>query len=154
MDRLQKSYDRVPHGWLQLVLEAISAPAIVRRSIARLIPMWESMFAMRTDDGPVQTNLTFKRGLFQGDFLSPLLFWFCIAPKSQALRLTAAGYRSKHGSVPVTHQFNMDDLKLYAQTQKDMADKLGIVDCVKTAVGMEFGLRKCAVAHIVTGKVV
>ena len=150
----KKAYDRVPHGWLELVLEAISAPAIVRRSIARLIPMWESKFTMRTDDGPVQTNLTFKRGLFQGDSLSPLLFCLCIAPISQALRSTAAGYRSKRGSVPATHQFYMDDLKLYAQTRKDLADKLGIVDRVTTAVGMELGLRKCAVAHMEKGKVV
>ena len=34
----QKAYDRVPHGWLKLVLQLIGAPDDVRHCISSLLP--------------------------------------------------------------------------------------------------------------------
>ena len=55
---------------------------------------------------------------------------------------------------PVTHLFFMDDLKMYAESQETLGDTLGVMDRVSHVVGMELGLRKCAVPHVRHGKVV
>ena len=48
--------------------------------------------------------------------------------------------------------FFMDDLKVYAKGAKTLGATLELVDRVSHAVGMELGLRKCAVTHIKQGK--
>ena len=48
----------------------------------------------------------------------------------------------------------MDDLKVYGESSNALGDTLRVVDRVSRVVGMEFGLRKCAVAHIKCGKYV
>ena len=55
---------------------------------------------------------------------------------------------------PVTHLFFMDDLKVFADSGDALRDTLRVVDRVSLAVGMELGLRKCAVAHINRGRYV
>ena len=55
---------------------------------------------------------------------------------------------------PVTYLFFMDDLKVYAKSSNALGDTLRVVDRVSRAVGMEFGLRKCAVAHVKRGQYV
>ena len=55
---------------------------------------------------------------------------------------------------PVTHLFFMDDLKMYAESQETLGDTLVVMDRVSHVVGMELGLRKCAVPHVRHGKVV
>jgi hypothetical protein len=50
---------------------------------------------------------------------------------------------------PCPYQFFMDDLKLYVRSRKALRRALEIVDRVSSAVGMELGLRNCAVATVV-----
>lgn len=49
----------------------------------------------------------------------------------------------------LTHLFFMDDLKVYARCQAELEHSLLKVDEVSRAVGMEWGLRKCAVVYVV-----
>ena len=46
----------------------------------------------------------------------------------------------------------MDDLKVYAKSSKALGATLTVVDRVSCVVGMELGLRKCAIAHVQCGK--
>ena len=147
----QKAYDRVPHGWLKLVLQFIGAPDDVRHCISGLLPKWKSTFGIGVGDDAVRVDLNYHRGLFQGDSLSPLLFCLCIAPLSHALRL-GPGYKCVHLDHPMTHLLFMDDLKVYARSPTTLETALGVVDRVSRAVGMELGLRKCAVAHVASGR--
>ena len=101
----------------------------------------------------VKTELKFQRGFFQGDSLSPLLFCPSIAPISHALRETS-GFRVPYLGSPVMHLFIMDNLKVYAENQEVLGDTLKVVDRVSSVVGMGLDLRKCAVAHIMGGKVI
>ena len=98
-------------------------------------------------------NSSYRRGVFQGDSLSPLLYCLSIAPISHALRKTG-GYRMPYLDKPVTHQYFMDDLKVYAESSTALGATLEVVDRVSRAVGMELGLRKCAIAHVKRGKYV
>ena len=92
----QKAYDRVPHGWLLEVLKAISVPTVILQCCKTLIGKWETVFNIRSGTETVGTgSVKYKRGLFQGDSLSPLLFCLCIAPLSTALN-DLRGIGSRH----------------------------------------------------------
>ena len=122
-------------------------------AFANLCTKFCSEFCVGVGKDAVRTDLQFRRGLFQGDSLSPLLFCLSIAPISHALRETM-GAIVPYLDHPVTHLFFMDNLKVYAESSDALGDTLRVVDRVSRAVGMELGLRKCAVAHIKRGKYV
>ena len=50
---------------------------------------------------------------------------------------------------PVTHQLFMDDLKVHACSKWGLSTTVNVLERVFKAIGMELGLRKCAVAHMV-----
>ena len=58
--------------------------------------------------------IRFKRGLYQRDSLSPLLFCLCVVPLSEMLRCSG-GFRSEFQQEPLTHLSFMDDLKCYEE---------------------------------------
>ena len=146
----QKAYDRVPHGWLLKVLKTIRAPKGVIRVIKDLLPKWESEFTTGRGAEAFSIPVTFRRGLFQGDSLSPLLFCLCVVPLSHALQ-RESGLR--FGTERITHLFFMDDLKVYAGSRQDLKRMLRVVDQASEAVGMALGLRKCAAVLVSQGKV-
>ena len=151
----EKAYDRVPHKWVTSVLDTVRAPRWVRSTVGRLQPMWQTVMSVRSARGTVRTRpIVYKRGLFQGDALSPLLFCLAILPLSHALR-KLNGYRIRRSTVKgsITHMLYMDDLKLYAESPAALTEALSVVDRVASAVGMKLGLRKCGVAHMQKGKV-
>lgn len=146
-----KAYDRVPHDWILEMLDTIKAPEPLRRCVAALIPKWQSEFKCGMGRAAVRTDLVFKRGLFQGDSLSPLLFCLCIAPLSSALRATS-GFKSRVLGSSISHTLFMDDLKVYGGCKSSLRYMLTLIDRVSKAVGMQLGLSKCAVAHLVAGR--
>jgi len=150
----QKAYDRVPHEWLSWMLSAMKAPFSVQYTLDHLRKKWSSVFCVGFGSGAVATELEYRRGLFQGDSLSPLLFCLSIAPLSKALRESMRGFKVPYMGTPVSHLFFMDDLKVYAANASALGAALETVDEVSQAVGMKLGLRKCAVAHIKGGKLV
>ena len=146
-----KAFDRVLHGCLLEVLDSIRALAYWRCCVANLLLLWVTQFKLGFGRNTVKVDLHYRRGLFQGDSLSPLLFCLSIVPLSHALR-SIDGYKSRSFGGRVTHLLFMDDLKVYARDERAMKKALSLVDRVSKAVGMELGLRKCAVANILRGK--
>ena len=61
--------------------------------------------------------------------------------------------RIVYGAPSYTSVF-MNDLKVNAESSVALIDTMRVVDRVLREVGMELGLRKCAVAHIKRGKCV
>ena len=108
---------------------------------------------MRKERSAVKSKLMLKRGLFQGDSLSPPLFCLIIVFISHALR-EMVQFKVLYLDTPATHLFFMDDLKVYAENQEVLGDTVKVADRVSHVVGMELGLQKCAIVHIKCGKVV
>ena len=54
----------------------------------------------------------------------------------------------------MTHLLYMDDLKLYASNASRLEEVVRTVEKVSGELGMRLGLRKCAVLHMVGGRVV
>ena len=143
----RKAFDLVPHVWIRKALRAIRAPRLVRRMVDILMPGWKTDIEVWTAGGKRRLPICLKRGLFQGDSLSPLLFCLCVSPLSHGLR-ERAGFRSVFQGSPVTHLMYMDDLKVYEESPEKLVDTVAVVEDVSTAIGMTLGLRKCAVAHM------
>lgn len=122
----RKAYDMTPHRWIT--------------------NKWQTDITVKTQQGIAKIPITLRRGLFQGDSLSPLLFCLTVAPLSNELR-EGRGFRSEFQRHPVTHLMFMDDLKVYEENSEKLESTLRKVEDISTAIGMSLGLRKCAVAR-------
>lgn len=119
--------------WINKVLKAIRAPVEVRRLVRKLVPLWKTEIEIQTTNGPKSIPVQLKRGVFQGDSLSPLLFCMCIAPLSRELR-KRPGFSSRYQAEPVKHMFFMDDLKVYEQDKETLDETAEIVEDVSGAM--------------------
>ena len=86
-------------------------------------------------------KINIKRGIFQGDSLSPLLF--CISFISLSLESNSSGYGYKFGTERITFFFYIDDLKLYAKDDSEFEELLRIVKVFSDDIGKEFELSNC-----------
>ena len=112
---------------------------------------WKTQLTLTHESGTLMSdNINIKRGIFQGDSLSPLLFCISLIPLS--LELNSLGYGYKIRTERITHLFYMDDLKLYAKDDSELEGLLRIVKGFSDDIGMEFGLSKCAKATFKRGK--
>ena len=99
-------------------------------------------------------NVKIKRGIFQSDSLSPLLFVLVMIPLTLVLRQTKAYCEVKKGGKKINHLLFMDDLKLFAKNE-DQIDSLGNTAIIFSEhIKMEFGLQKCGVLIVKKRKVV
>ena len=62
-------------------------------------------------------EVNIRRGSFQGDSLSPLLFAVCLLPLTHVLKAAAPGYYFARIGQKVNHLFFKDDLTLYASNE-------------------------------------
>ena len=65
--------------------------------------------------GKSLTETKIKRGIFQGDTLSPLLFIIAMMPLNHKLRKCTTGYKLSRSQEKINHLMYMDDIKLFAK---------------------------------------
>ena len=63
-------------------------------------------------------NLNINNGIFQGNWLSPLLFRIALIPVSIELKNKKYGYKIE--TKKITHLFYMDHLKFYKKNDDDL----------------------------------
>ena len=73
--------------------------------------------------GKLLGEVDIRRGIFQGDSLSPLLFVLCMVPLTWLLRRTKAGYECNNKEFNLNHLLFMDDLMFFAKS-KNQIDSL------------------------------
>ena len=95
-----------------------------------------------------------KRGIFQGDSLSPLVFVLALITLSSILRKARAAYEFSENKEKINHLLFMHDLKLYSRSEKGLDSLVQTVRVFSEHIGMEFGIEKCAILVMEKGKIV
>ena len=107
---------------------------------------------MLTSKNEVLGEVEIKRGIFQGDTLSPLLFVIVLIPLSMILREMQCGYQLTKDGKTINHLLFMDDLKLYGKTERELNSLVNTVHGFSEDIGMKFGMDKCNVMMMTRGK--
>jgi hypothetical protein len=85
-----------------------------------------------------------RRGIFQGDSLSPLLFCIVLIPLINELNRADCGYQIHGTERKISHLLYMDDLKLLSRNENDLKNEIKIVQTISKNININFGLEKCA----------
>ena len=145
----KKAYDFVPHSWISECMEMFGIAENVRNFLQRSMGQWKLSL---TSNGEDLGTVDVKRGIFQGDSLSPLLFVLSMIPLSLVLRKVNACYEWGKKEYKLNHLLFMDDLKLFGKNEEQIDSLVNTVHIFSTDIGMEFGLRKCGVVTLKRGK--
>ena len=146
-----KAYDSVPHAWIIEILSVYKVSPIIINFLATSMLSWKTdMFLYHVDGVVVVNNVAFRRGIFQGDALSPLLFILAINPLSLLLNRRCHGYNLN--GLHISHILYMDDLKSFSSSHKHLEKMALLIEKFSTDIGMELGLSKCKVVNLVAGR--
>ncbi|PZC84738.1 hypothetical protein B5X24_HaOG204286 [Helicoverpa armigera] len=148
----QKAFDSVPHSWLSHVLNIYKIHPTLKRFLQTTMQNWQTTLRINQGTSSVSTEpISIKRGIFQGDALSPL--WFCMAlnPLSHLLDKSEIGYTltDNNTSYTLSHLMYMDDIKLYAANTNDLFKLADITQQFSNDICMQFGVDKCKILSIV-----
>ena len=147
----QKAYDSVPHPWIIETLRTYKISTVIINFLEHAMTMWEINLVLRHDKGSLEvTNIKIKRGIFQGDTLSPLLFVIAINPLSYLLNKHGLGYCID--GVEFSHTIYMDDIKTFSKNADGGKKMALIMYDFSTSIGMSFGIEKCKTLNIIRGK--
>lgn len=152
MDYL-KAFDSIPHSWLQKACELAGVDQPTIALLKALMDTWKIKMYLYTPTGQIVTDhIKIKRGIYQGDSLSPLLFCIALFPLTDMLNTSGLGYKTLGKTV--NHLLYMDDLKLFAPSMNQMKKLLDITKVFSKDIKMEFGIDKCALVAIRGGHVI
>ena len=107
-----------------------------------------------TANGEDLGEVNVKRGIFQGDSLSPMLFVLSMVPLSLILKKVNACYKWGKKEYKLNHLLFMDDLKLHAKSEKQTNTLARTVYVFSTDIAMEFGIKKCGILTMKRCKIV
>ena len=99
-------------------------------------------------------EIDIKRVIFQGDSLSPSVFLLALIPSGLILTKAKAAYEFSESKEMANHLLFMDDLKLCSHNEKGLDSLVQTICAFGEVIGMEFGIKKCAVLVIEKEKTV
>ena len=151
----KKAFDSASHEWLIYALELAKVPPQIVLSTEHLLTQWCTIVHLNIENKSITTDvIQFLKGIFQVDNLSVLLLIITVNPLS-FLICNLKGYQ--HGterSNIVTHNFFIDDLKLYANIINTMKKLLDLITAFSEDIGMTFNEDKCAYKEIQKEKLI
>ena len=146
-----KAYDSVPHQWTLDIMAAYKINPIIINFLSAAMKLWKTDLYLYYEGGCVLVKgVHFKRGIYQGDSLSPLLFIISINPLSLLLNRRCQGYYLN--DLHITHTLYMDDLKGFSKNPQGLEKMCHVIEMFTNDIGMELGLNKCNIVHIQKGK--
>ena len=96
----KKAYDMVPHSWIKECLDLFGVAENIKTLLVNSMEKWRVMLcAGNSELGEVDI----KRGIFQGDSLSPLVFVLALIPLSLILRKAKAAYEFSGIKLKINH---------------------------------------------------
>ena len=107
-----------------------------------------------TANGEDLGEVNVKRGIFQRDNLSPLLFVLSVVPLSLILDKVNACFKWGKKEYKLNPILFMDDFKLYAKSEEQTNTLVRTVHVFSTDIVMEFGIKKYGILTMKRGKIV
>ena len=152
----RKAFDSVPHSWLLFILNHYKIHPTIVNFLETTMNTWQTSLTIRRDGISISSEpIRIRRGIYQGDALSPL--WFCLAlnPLSELLDETNVGFRLKHDNTQhiLSHLMYVDDIKLYADSKTELFRLADVTQEFSTDICMQFGIDKCKIHSIYKGKI-
>ena len=105
---------------------------------------WKTSLHLNHLDGEIKTDhFSTNTGIFQGDSPSGLLSILSLLQLSWLLNTSNIGYRINHQGDIISHLLFMDNLKLFAANNNQLASVIRIVHKFSDDIGMSFGIDRC-----------
>jgi hypothetical protein len=127
----KKAFDLVLHKFLIDILIVYKIDTEIIELLKHAMGQWCTTLNMLDGITTITTRtVNINRGIFQGDTLSALWFRICLNPLSVTLNNSKYGYKTgtiKTGTYKLNHLLYMDDLKLYANSKKNLDNLLAII---------------------------
>ena len=140
----------ISHSWISKCLEVFGVPENAKNFLVNSMNKWKlELMSNEVSSG----NVEIRRGIFQGDSLSPLLFVLCMVPLSLILRKVKFDYEFGDKKTRINHFLFMDDLKLFGKSNNQIDSLVNTVYTFSEDNGMDFGMKKCRVLVLKQGKV-
>ena len=132
-------------------MEVFGIAENVRTFLQKSFQQWRlSLTANGEDLGKVNV----KRGILQGDSLSPLMLMLGMVLLSLFLKKVNACYKWGNKEYKLNHILFIDDLKLYHKSEEQTNTLVRTVCLFSTNISMEFGIKKCGILIMKRGKIV
>ena len=114
----KKAFDSVPHSWIEKCLETFKISPVLRNFLSHSMRMWKTTLVLKTVENTLNAgDISINSGIFQGGYLSPVLFCVTLIPLSKLLNNTGYGYKIYN---TINNLFYMEDLKLFAKNDQQL----------------------------------
>ena len=151
----KKTFDSVPHDWIIEILKIHKFDPITTNFLRKTMNKQKTSLHLNHRDGQIKTNhFSINTGIFQGDSPSGLLFILSLLPLSWLLNTSNIGYRINRQGDIISYLLFMDDLKLFAANDNQLASMIRIVNKFSDDIGISFGIGRCKKLTIQRGKIV
>ena len=140
----KKAYDMVPQNWIIKCLKMYKITDEIVNFIEKTTKTWRVEL---TAGERSLAEAKVQRGIFQGYALSPLLFIIAMMPLNHILRKCTARYKLRKSQKKI-----MDGIKLFAKNEKELETLIHAVRIYIQDIGMAFGIEKCAMLEMKSGK--
>ena len=127
----KKAYDMVPHSWIKECLNMFGIADNIKELLINSMDTWRTEL---TSCGENIGEVRIRRGIFQGDSLSPLLFVVALIQMTLTLRKARFAYEFQNGE-KINHLLFMDDLKLYAKSERGLDSLVQTVHVLSSDIG-------------------
>ena len=139
----------VPQSWIINCLKMYKISLEIINLIEKTMKNWRVKL---TAGGKSLAETKIPREIFQGEALTPILFIIAMTLLNHIPRKCSAGYKLSRSQEKINHLMYMDDIKLFAKNEKELETLIHTVWIYSQNIGMEFGIEKCALLVMKSGK--
>ena len=138
----QKAYDMVTQSWILKTLDLVGTARNIIEILKRSMQSQRTfLFSGKNKQGKVNI----RRSIFQGNFLSPLLFEVALISVTVILKRLKQECSFGKRKERLNHLLFMNNLKLYGSNDNEIESLVKVVKIMSGVIGMQFGFEKCAV---------
>jgi hypothetical protein len=143
---VKKAFDSIEHSYLLSALDKLGIPQFVTKFVKMALNKWHIDIIHNRNRVDI---IKMKRGILQGDSLSPTLFVLCLEPLSRKLNYKFEKIKIKIKSedneyYSTNHLIFIDDLKLFSTNKDGLKEITNFTNNFLKNVGLEINIAKSA----------